>query len=50
MAKIEGFSVKNFKSLKDVTLGRLWNRARNPTAHAHDGGHRQKRHGKKCPV
>ena len=26
MAKIEGFSVKNFKSLKDVTLGRLWNR------------------------
>ncbi|MDR2762815.1 MAG: AAA family ATPase [Planctomycetaceae bacterium] len=25
MAKIEGFRVKNFKSLKDVTLGRLWN-------------------------
>ena len=24
MAKIEGFRVKNFKSLKDVTLGRLW--------------------------
>ena len=24
MAKIEGFSVKNFKSLKDITLGRLW--------------------------
>lgn len=24
MAKIEGFKVKNFKSLKDVTLGRLW--------------------------
>ena len=25
MAKIEGFRVKNFKVLKDVTLGRLWN-------------------------
>ncbi len=26
MTKIEGFRVKNFKSLRDVTLGRLWNR------------------------
>jgi predicted ATPase len=26
MPKIEGFRVKNFKALKDVTLGRLWNR------------------------
>ena len=26
MAKIEGFRVKNFKALKDVTLGRLWPR------------------------
>ena len=25
MAKIEGFRVKNFKVLKDVTIGRLWN-------------------------
>ena len=25
MAKIEGFRVKNFRVLKDVTLGRLWN-------------------------
>ena len=25
MAKIEGFRVKNFKTLKDITLGRLWN-------------------------
>jgi predicted ATPase len=25
MAKIEGFRIKNFKALKDVTLGRLWN-------------------------
>lgn len=25
MAKIEGFRVKNFRALKDVTLGRLWN-------------------------
>ena len=25
MAKIEGFRVNNFKVLKDVTLGRLWN-------------------------
>ena len=24
MAKIEGFRVKNFRSLRDVTLGRLW--------------------------
>ena len=26
MAKIEGFRIKNFGVLKDVTLGRLWNR------------------------
>ena len=26
MAKIEGFRVKNYKVLRDVTLGRLWNR------------------------
>ena len=25
MAKIEGFRVRNFKVLKDITLGRLWN-------------------------
>ena len=25
MAKIEGFRVKNFKSLQDVTIGKLWN-------------------------
>jgi predicted ATPase len=25
MPKIEGFQVKNFKALKDVTLGKLWN-------------------------
>ncbi len=25
MAKIEGFRVKNFRALRDVTLGRLWN-------------------------
>lgn len=25
MAKIEGFRVKNYRTLKDVTLGRLWN-------------------------
>ncbi|MCK5200471.1 MAG: AAA family ATPase [Spirochaetales bacterium] len=25
MSKIEGFRVKNFRALKDVTLGRLWN-------------------------
>jgi predicted ATPase len=25
MAKIEGFKIKNFRSLKDITLGRLWN-------------------------
>ncbi len=29
MAKIEGFSVKNFKVLKNVTLGRLWNQQTN---------------------
>ena len=26
MAKIEGFRIKNFRSLKEVTLGRLWNK------------------------
>lgn len=25
MAKIEGFRVRNYRSLKDITLGRLWN-------------------------
>ena len=25
MAKIEGFSIKNFGTLKDITLGQLWN-------------------------
>ena len=25
MAKIAGLRIKNFRSLKDVTLGRLWN-------------------------
>lgn len=28
MAKIEGFRIKNFRSLKDITLGRLWNQQR----------------------
>jgi len=25
MAKIEGFRIRNFRVLRDVTLGRLWN-------------------------
>ena len=29
MAKIEGFRVKNFKTLKDITLGQLWNQRQN---------------------
>ncbi len=29
MARIEGFRVSNFKVLKDVTLGRLWNQQKN---------------------
>ncbi len=29
MAKIEGFRVKNFKVLKDITLGQLWNKRQN---------------------
>ena len=29
MAKIEGFRVKNFKTLKDITLGRLWKQRQN---------------------
>ncbi|HQO34675.1 MAG TPA: AAA family ATPase [bacterium] len=29
MAKIEGINVKNFKVLKDITLGRLWNKQQN---------------------
>jgi len=28
MAKIEGFRIKAFRSLKDITLGRLWNQQR----------------------
>ena len=31
MAKIQGFRVRNFKVLKDVTLGRLWDRQENET-------------------
>ena len=30
MARIEGFRVRNFKVLKDVTLGRLWHQPANP--------------------
>ena len=29
MAKIEGFRVRNFKSLRDITLGQLWVRHQN---------------------
>ena len=29
MAKIEGFRVKNFKSLRDVSLGQLWGQPQN---------------------
>ena len=29
MARIEGFRIKNYKILKDITLGRLWNRQNN---------------------
>ena len=29
MAKIEGFRIKNFRALKDITLGRLWNKQKN---------------------
>ena len=29
MARIEGFRIKNYKLLKDITLGRLWNRQNN---------------------
>ena len=29
MARIEGFRVKNFKVLKDVTVGRLWKQREN---------------------
>ncbi|MCD4748051.1 MAG: ATP-binding protein [Thermoanaerobaculales bacterium] len=25
MARIEGFRIKNYRVLKDVTLGKLWN-------------------------
>lgn len=28
MTKIQGFRVKNFRVLKDITLGRLWNTQR----------------------
>ena len=28
MAKIEGFRIKNFRALKDITLGRLWSQQR----------------------
>ena len=30
MAILEGFRVRNFRVLKDVTLGRLWNRGKDP--------------------
>ena len=29
MAKIEGFRVRNYRALRDVTLGQLWNRREN---------------------
>ena len=29
MARIEGFNIKNYGVLKDITLGKLWNTQRN---------------------
>ena len=40
MAKIEGFRVRNFKVLKDVTLGRLWKPTAETVTYPHDGGNR----------
>jgi AAA15 family ATPase/GTPase len=30
MAQIEGFRIRNFRALRDVTLGKLWNQQRAP--------------------
>ncbi|HEY9809986.1 MAG TPA: AAA family ATPase [Halomicronema sp.] len=30
MAKIEGFRIKNYRVLRDITLGKLWNTKKNP--------------------
>ena len=32
MVKMEGFRIRNFKTLKDVSLGRMWNRGESPLA------------------
>lgn len=32
MAKIEGFRIRNFRSLRDITLGKLWNTQGDPLA------------------
>ncbi|WP_255342837.1 hypothetical protein [Desulfosarcina sp. BuS5] len=42
MAKIEGFRIKNYRMLKDVTLGKLWSMQRaKPLVTVH---------GYKCPL
>lgn len=33
MAKIEGFRIRNFKALRDITLGRLWNQQNKEPLH-----------------
>ena len=48
MAKIEGFRVKNFKVLKEVTLGRLVESTAETATHPYDNGYRQKRGRQKC--
>ena len=30
MAQIEGFKVRNFRALRDVTIGKLWNQQNTP--------------------
>lgn len=30
MAQIQGFRIKNYKALKDITLGKLWNNREQP--------------------
>ena len=50
MARIEGFRVKNFKVLKEVTLGPPVEPTAKTATHPYDSGYRQKWGREKCSI
>ena len=50
MARIEGIRIKNYRVLKNITLGKLWNTPDYPTVDAHDRGDWQEWRGQELPI